>query len=227
MSKAWFTAHAAGSVGEITILSDIGEGGVVAEDIHAQLARFKAQGVRTLLITINSNGGDVTMGFAVYNMLSRWPHKKIVRVDGLAASMASVIAMVGDEIVMPSNSLMMVHNPWGSVGGSAEQIKSFGTALEMMKQNIIGAYVKRTQLTIEKVRALMDAESWLSAAEAVRLGFADRVEGELKAAALAGLPDISKFKNAPSVPRGLDAVREEAYRRFNRTKGGRRALRNS
>lgn len=218
--KSWFNARSAGSVGDITIYQDIGDFGVTAEDFHAALSRMR--GASTLIISINSNGGDVTTGFAIMNMLKRHPaKKKIVRIDGLAASMASVIAMVGDEIVMPSNAMMMIHNPWGSVGGSAEQIKSFGTALEMMKENIIGAYVKRTKLAVETIRAMLDAETWLSAEECVRLGFATRIEGELKAAALASLPDTSKFKNAP---RRLDTLRERAFTRFNQ-KGGRNVRR--
>lgn len=221
MSKPWFVARAAGSVGEITILSNIGmgENPVTAEAVHAQLARFKAQGVKTLLITITSDGGDVTTGFAIYSMLSRWPGKKIVRISGLAASMASVIAMVGDEVVMPGNAMLMIHNPWGGVTGNADQLKSFGEALELMQANIRNAYVKRTGINPDEIQRMMDRETWLSAADAVRLGFADRIEGELKAAALAGLPDISKFKNAPSIPRGMDAIRQAAFENFN---GGRR-----
>ncbi len=83
---------------------------------------------------------------------------KIVRIDGLAASMASVIAMVGDEVIMPSNSMLTIHNPWGSVGGGAEQIKSFGDVLTTMKENIIGAYVKRTKLDVDFIRSMMNAE---------------------------------------------------------------------
>jgi ATP-dependent Clp endopeptidase proteolytic subunit ClpP len=198
------------------------------------------RGVKTLLISINSDGGDVSTGMAIANMLQRFPVKKIVRIDGLAASMASVIAMVGDEIVMPSNSMLMIHNPWGSVGGSAEQIKSFGTALEMMKKNIVTAYAKRTGIDPAHIQEMMDAETWLSAEEAVRLGFADRLEGRLAMAAMANLPDISRFNRAPAVLRGLDAIRESAFQKLNRRigrtpggsvvfieKGGRRVLRDS
>jgi hypothetical protein len=124
--------------------------------------------------------------------------------------------MVGDEVVMPGNSMLMIHNPWGSVGGSAEQIKSFGAALETMKENIVGAYVKRTKLTVDKIRAMMDAETWMSAEEAVRLAFADRVESPLAMAAMANLPDTSKFKNAPTRKRGLDAIHQQVMDKFNR-----------
>src|SRR4051794_3430742 len=110
--KAWFTtARRAGAPnGEIGIFSDIGAGGVTAGAFHAALTAMR--GAKTLLISINSDGGDVTTGFAIYNMLERHPARKVVRVEGLAASMASVIATVGDEVIMPANAMLMIHNPW-------------------------------------------------------------------------------------------------------------------
>ena len=218
MSKPWFSMRAAaGPVGEVSIFSDIG-GGVTSEAFHAELSRLKARGVKTLTISINSDGGDVSVGFHIFNMLARFPAKRIVRIEGIAASMASVIAMVGDEVVMPSNAMLMLHNPWGGITGNANQLKSFGEALEAMQANIRNAYAKRTGIHPVEIQKMMDRETWLSASESVRLGFADRVEGELKAAALAALPDISKFKNAPSMARGVEALCEAAFRRFN---GGR------
>jgi ATP-dependent protease ClpP protease subunit len=219
MSKPWFTAHASGATGEIRIMSDIGADGVTSQAIHQQLAVFKTKGVKTLVISIDSNGGDVTVGFALYSMLSRWPGRKIVRVEGIAASMASVIAMVGDEVIMPSSSMLMIHNPWGGVTGGAEQVKNFGTALDIMRTNIAHAYVKRTGLELDAIYKMMDAETWLSAEESVRLGFADRVEGKLSMVAMANLPDISKFARAPAVPRGMEAIRQTAFEKFNRKVG--------
>lgn len=220
MSKSWFSAKAsAGGVGELGIYSDIGAGGVTFKEFNAELNRLK--GVNTLIIGINSDGGDVTVGSAIYNVLSRFPAKKIVRIEGVAASMASVIAMVGDEIIMPENALMMIHNPWGSITGGAEQLKSLGDALATMQVNIRNAYVKRTGINADEIQGMMDRETWLSARDAVRLGFADRVEGELKVAALAALPDIGRFKNAPSIPRGLEAIAKVVYPKFNRKRGGR------
>jgi ATP-dependent protease ClpP protease subunit len=217
MSKAWFSMRAsAGPVGEVSIFSDIGGGGVTSKAFHAELSHMKTRGVKTLIISVNSDGGDVSTGFHIFNMLAGFPARKIVRIEGVAASMASVIAMVGDEIIMPSNSMMMIHNPWGGITGNADQLKSFGEALEMMQANIRNAYSKRTGIDPAEIQKMMDRESWLSAQEAVRLGFATRIEGELKAAALAGLPDISKFKNAPPVPRGMEAIRQAAFDKFNR-----------
>lgn len=223
---SWFSVKASSAaVGELGIYSDIGAGGVTFKAFNAELSRLK--GMKTLVVGINSDGGDVSTGFAIYNVLTRFPAKKIVRIEGVAASMASVIAMAGDEIIMPSNALLMVHNPWGVVQGGAEQLKSLGDALQVMQVNIRNAYAKRTGVDPDEIQRLMTAETWLSARDAVRLGFADRVEGELKVAALAALPDISRFCNAPSVPRGLEALREAAFEKFNNKRGGRYVARKS
>jgi ATP-dependent Clp protease protease subunit len=213
MSKSWFAAKAArGAIPEISILSDIGEFGVTAEDFNTQL---KALGpTKEILVTISSNGGDVSVGTAIYNMLKRYPAHKVVRVEGLAASMASVIAMAGDEIVMPGNAMMMIHNPWGGVVGEADQIISFGSALEIMRRNIVSAYASRTNLSESDITAMMDKETWLSAAEAVRLGFADRVEEPMRMVAMV---NTSRFMNVPeSYPtNAMDAIRERAFSNFN------------
>src|SRR5882724_140496 len=161
MSKSWFAAKAArGAIPEITILSDIGEFGVTADDFNNQL---KALGpTKEILVTISSNGGDVSVGTAIYNMLKRHPANKVVRVMGLAASMASVIAMAGDEVVMPGNAMLMIHNPWGGVMGESKEIKSFAAALDMMQANIQDAYVKRTGMDAADVAEMMDVETWLT-----------------------------------------------------------------
>lgn len=215
MSRPWYIARAAGpSAAEITLYSDIGSGNLTAENFHASLTALR--GVSTLTIAISSDGGDVSTGFAIAEMLRRFPAKKIVRVDGIAASMASVIAMVGDQILMPSNAMMMIHNPWGGISGGAEEIKSFGNALSIMRQNIASTYANRTGIDIEKIGEMMDVETWLSADQAVKLGFADSVIAPMKMAAMAQLPDISKFKNAPKLERGWNAITENAFATFNR-----------
>lgn len=116
--------------------------------------------------------------------------------------MASVIAMAGDEIIMPSNSMMMIHNPWGMVGGDSETLISFGEALAKMRDQIAAVYVDRTSQPLDDVLAMMDRETWLTAQEAVDMGFADRVEESRKMAALV---NTSRFLNTPMVLRKLTA----------------------
>ncbi|MCK1668629.1 head maturation protease, ClpP-related [Bradyrhizobium sp. 153] len=193
MAKTWFRAKANGeSSAEIAIYNDIGAWGVSAQSFYDAL---KGVGpVDNLDILISSDGGDVTTGFAIYDMLARHSAYKVARVQGLAASMASVIPMAADEIVMPSNSFMMIHNPWGGVVGESEQIKSFAEVLDMMRDNIRGAYQQRTGLDTAKIAKMMDAETWLTADEAVKLGFADRVDNPMEVAARF---DVAKFTKVP------------------------------
>jgi ATP-dependent protease ClpP protease subunit len=154
-------------------------------------------------------------------MLARHPAKKIVTIDGLAASMASVIAMAGDEIIMPSNSMMMIHNPWGGVVGDADQIDSFGDAIRKMQEQIVDTYANRSKLPKDQVADMMNNETWLTAQEAVDFGLADRIADPVRMAALI---DTAKFKNTPTAlkaitanwkPRNLDEIRIKGFQKWN------------
>lgn len=193
--KTWFSAKAKGeSAAEIAIYNDIGAWGVSAQDFYDAL---KGVGpVDTLEIMISSDGGDVTTGFAIYDMLARHSAYKVARPQGLAASMASVILMAADEIVMPSNAFIMIHNPWGGVVGESDEIKSFADVLAMMQDNIRNAYVQRTGLDSAKIAKMMDAETWLAADDAVKLGFADRVDNPVETAARF---NVAKFNKVPKL----------------------------
>lgn len=192
-TKTWFKMAAKGAASaDISIFQEIGAWGITAQDFHDQL---QGLGKRDeLRISISSDGGDVSQGTAIYNILNRNPANKIVTIEGLAASMASVIAMAGDEIIMPANSMMMIHNPWGGVMGEADQVKSFGEALEIMQDNIAQAYVDRTGIDEKTILAMMEKETWLSAERAVSLGFADRVEA---ARDINARFELGKFNRTP------------------------------
>jgi ATP-dependent Clp protease, protease subunit len=221
MSKSWYGMRAGvrAATANISIYSDIGNGGLTVADFSDAL---KALGNTTKLhVDITSNGGDVSQGFAIYNLLKRHQAHKVVTINGLAASMASVIAMAGDVVVMPSNSMLMIHNPWGGVTGDADQILSFGEALVEMRDNIADAYVQRSGQKKSEVLAMMDRETWLTADESVSLGFADRVIDPLQMAAAV---DTRRFKNTPVAyrqiaadwkPRTLDEIRVLAFQKWN------------
>lgn len=215
MTKPWFFARAvSATVAELNIYNDIGLGGIDAEAVYQKLSSFR--GVKRLDINIDSAGGEVTTGFAIYNMLARFPARKVARVDGLAASMASIILMAADEVVMPSNAFIMIHNPWAGTVGGAEEMRSTADTLDKMTANIRDAYVKRTGLPAAKVQALMDAETWLTATQAVDMGFADRIEAPLKMAAMVKAGAMAaKFKSSP-LPKGWDAISRDAWARYNR-----------
>lgn len=131
-------------------------------------------------VYINSLGGDVVEGTAIYNQLKRHPAHKTVYVDGFAASIASVIAMAGDEVVMPANTLMMVHNmSWGIYGNPA-QLRKAADDLEVINDTGREAYLMKAgdKLSRERLIEMMDAETWLPARECVELGLADRIADE-------------------------------------------------
>src|SRR5688572_23615402 len=165
---------------------------------------LKALGeVDVLNIFINSDGGSVVDGTAIYNQLRRHRAQKIVTVDGLAASIASLIAMVGDEIRMPKNSRMMIHDAWAAaiVMGTAADFRAAGNKiadiLEQSTKTILNTYADRTGSSQDKIRRMIAEETWMTAGEAVALGFADiLVESEVEADALTK-HDYSSFKNIP------------------------------
>ncbi len=128
-----------------------------------------------ITIWINSPGGDVFAASQIYNMLMDYKSKVTVKIDGIAASAASVIAMAGGEVLMSPVSMMMIHNPMTiAFGDSKEMVKAI-TMLDEVKESIINAYELKTGLERSKLAELMDAESWFNAKKAMELGFADGV----------------------------------------------------
>lgn len=164
---------------EISIYDAIGGHEINAKQFSDDL---KALDVDTIHLRINSPGGSVIDGNAIFNALTRHKAKVITHIDGLAASMASVIAMAGDEIHMADNALFMVHNPWTVTMGSADELRADADLLDKMAASILNAY-SRSQYEPAEIKDLMDAETWLTAQEALDAGFIDKIEGGLKAAA--------------------------------------------
>ena len=132
--------------------------------------------VTQINIYINSMGGYVFEGTAIYNQLKRHPAHKTVYVDGFACSIASVIAMAGDEVVMPRNALMMIHNMWMSVSGNAAELRKAADDLDIINAAGRQAYLMKSGGKIEEqtLVQLMENESWLTAEQCLEYGFADR-----------------------------------------------------
>lgn len=174
MMKFEFTNQA--DYAELKLYDTIGDdgwgNGITTEYIEEQLENASN---RPLNIYINSYGGEVFEGFAIYNIIKRYGGYKTVYVDGIAASIASVIAMCGDKIVMNEASMMMVHNASGVCIGNAEEMQKVVNALEQMNEVIRDIYSARTGLSDEKLQELMNNETFISAKECVELGFADEV----------------------------------------------------
>lgn len=132
---------------------------------------------------VNSVGGTVWDGIAIYNAIKQMPCKKNVFVDGLAASIASVIAMAGDTVHMCIGSMMMIHNAWTFAAGDAEELSKQADALKKVNESLLDIYEESTMLDREQLAELMKAETWLTAAEAVEYGFATTMDEALTAAA--------------------------------------------
>lgn len=192
-------AKAGGTRAEIYLYGDIGASfwseGITAKQFKDDL---KALGdkVTDLDVHINSGGGDVFEGRTIYNLLLQHKAKKTVYVDALAASIASLIAMAGDEIVMGDGAFIMIHNAWGVAVGNAAEMQRVKDLLDSVSGTLIDTYAKRTKMPRDEIVALMDAETWMPAAEAVDRGFADKmVEPTKVAAAVISYPQA--FKNVP------------------------------
>jgi ATP-dependent Clp protease protease subunit len=191
--KRWYEFRArVNDAAEVVIYDEIGAFGIPAK---AFLDELKALGpVAELTLRINSPGGSVFDGVAIYNALKRHQAKVTVWIDGIAASIASMIAMAGDEIVMPENAMLMLHDPSGLVLGTAADMRGMAEALDKIKAGMVAAYRDKSGAGDPEIEALMAAETWLSAEEAVELGLADRVEAPVRMAAHF---DLSRFRNAP------------------------------
>ena len=139
---------------------------------------FKSEllnGAGDITIWINSPGGDVFAAAQIYNMLKEYSGKVTVKIDGIAASAASVIAMAGGEVLMSPVSMLMIHNPITIAFGDTIEMERAIAMLGEVKESIINAYELKTGLTRARISHLMDAESWFNAKKAVELGFADRI----------------------------------------------------
>lgn len=155
--------------------------------------------VELINLYVNSPGGSVFEGIAIHNMLKRHPARVIAHVDALAASIASVIIMAADEIRMPGNSMLMIHNAWTFAIGNANELRKQADDLDRINESSIQSYLAKAgdKLDEEKLREMMDAETWLSADEAFSYGLCDVVEADNEMAASISEDLFAKYKNVP------------------------------
>lgn len=180
-------------------------GGITARQVVADLQALGE--APEIEVRLNSPGGDVFEGIAVYNALARHPGRVVVHIDGLAASIASLVALAGDETRIAENSMVMVHRPWTALLGNAEEMRHEANTLDKAWGAMLATYAARTgrrAATLEKQVADAGGEWWLNAEDAVAAGFADATEKSEKAAAVFGL---ERFKR---VPERLAAAAREA-----------------
>lgn len=191
MKKNWYniSGKASDSIVDIYIFDEIGAYGLNAQSFIDEIKPFKNS---ALNIHINCVGGDVFDGMAIYNVIKKRTAETTVYIEGIAASMGSVIALAADNVVMAENSLFMIHNAWGGAMGEAKEMKKTAKLLDKISGEIADIYVKKTNLPYNKVQEMMDEETWLNADEAYELGFIDSISDAIKVAAKY---DVSKFKN--------------------------------
>lgn len=138
-------------------------------------------GGRDVTVRINSGGGDVFAAHAIHNQLLAYKGKVTVIIDGLAASAATIIAVAGDKIIMPSNALFMIHNPAIGLNDyyGADDLEKTVDALKVIKDSIVAAYSKRCKVSKMEIATMMDAETWMGATECLEKGFIDEIQGSV------------------------------------------------
>ena len=177
---------------EISIYDEIGDYGTSAKQFIDDL---KSVGSKDIIIRMNSVGGSVFDGLAIYNVLRSHKGYVNVKIEGLSASIASIIALAGDNIEMAENGFFMIHNPFGKSMGGAEDMRKTADLLDKIKQELVNIYSSKTQLSDETISNMMDEETWLTSQEAKEMGFIDTITEPIKVAASF---DFSKFTNVDS-----------------------------
>ena len=169
------------------------------DDVTPQLFKDELNsGTGDITVWINSPGGDCVAAAQIYNMLTNYKGKVTVKIDGIAASASSVIAMAGDTVLVSPVSMLMIHNPATIAWGDHAQMQKAIDMLAEVKESIINAYVLKTGLSRPKLSHLMDAETWMDANKAVELGFADEIMTRGKAEPEEGADEGEEEKKPPA-----------------------------
>lgn len=173
------------------------------DDVTPQLFKEELNaGSDDITVWINSPGGDCVAAAQIYNMLSNYSGKVTVKIDGIAASAASVIAMAGDAVLVSPVSMMMIHNPATIAWGDSAEMQKAVAMLEEVKESIINAYEIKTGLDRKKLSKLMDAETWMDANSAIEMGFADEIMQRNTAEDMA-VPSVSMMYSPAQVTNSL------------------------
>lgn len=198
---------------DIYVYSDVderswwNEDAIGSKEFQAKLAEYPD--AKQINVYINSLGGDVMEGTAIYTMLKRHNAKVTAYVDGFACSIASVIAMAADEVVMGSSSALMIHNPWTWAAGNAQDFRKIADDLDKINEGIKSAYLEKCGDKIDEgtLTSLMDNESYITAKEAVEYGFADSIaESKISAAEALDKAVASVDRSNPFMAKKIDLI---------------------
>jgi ATP-dependent Clp protease, protease subunit len=201
--NTWYTIRARASGAEVLIYDEIGAYGVSAKGFLAELGALPEDA--PIDLRLNSPGGSVFDAVAIYNALIRHAGPVTVWIDGIAASAASYVAMAGDEIVMPENAFLMIHDPSGIVMGTATDMRDMAGTLDKIAASMTRGYATKSGKSEAEIAALLSAETWFDASEALDAGLATRLSEPVRIAASF---DIGRFRNAP--PELVEAVAAES-----------------
>lgn len=190
--------EAGAKVIEVYVYGEIGAWGITANQFIQDLKAVD-DGVSEVVVAFNTNGGDLFEGLAIHNALSRLGERCTGRVDALAASAGSVAVCGAHRVVMASNAMLMIHNPYTWVGGDAEDLRRVADVLDQALEAMIAAYkAKAPNIDDAELRRLVDAETWLTAQEALDLGLADEIGNGIKVQACLGQgATLARYRNTP------------------------------
>lgn len=192
----WYSIkNLSSSTTEVVIYDEIGVWGIDSKQFIDEIKEISTENV---LLRINSPGGSVIDGLSIHDAIKRMPQKVTAQIEGLAASIATIIALGADEITMSQNSLFMIHNVWGGETGGAKDMRKAADLMEKMGDRLVNIYVSKTGKDESEIRNWMDEETWFTADEALEAGFINYIE---KPIALAAKFDVKKlnYKNTSLV----------------------------
>jgi len=194
MKKTWFKVeNLTNTEKKILIYDEIGGWGIRAIDLINEINSGDTK--LPLNVYINSPGGDLIEALAIFNAIKRYEGETVAYVDGIAASAASYIAMAFDKVVMPKNTMLMIHDPISYAFGNADDMRETADILDKFKNSIIAGYADKSGKSAEEISALLSNETWISADEALEMGFADEVIDPIEVVAIS---KVWNFKNAPT-----------------------------
>jgi len=209
--KKWFKIENKADKSEIWIYEEIGENwwdgsGITAKGFQKELSEIKASQID---LHINSPGGLVFDGITIHNLIKQHPANVTTYIDGLAASIASVIALAGNKVVMANNALFMIHKASGAAYGNSDDMRDFADKLDKVNGSIATTYTVKTGKNEDEINGLMGAETWLSAVDALEMGFIDEIYGEADITACAKFVPVMQKAKFQRIPENIIAKKEK------------------
>lgn len=175
MNRKWYEIRSSAGQVDVLIYDEIGLWGIRAEDFRREMSAA-ARDAERINVRITSPGGDVFDGIAMYHAIAEHRDRVTIEVDGVAASIASIIALAGSKLVMHEGTFYMIHDPWGIAVGTADDMRSRAGTLDAIADEMVGIYERHSNLSRDEIVAAMQAETWYTPDQAYQAGFADEID---------------------------------------------------